>query len=1103
VIAPGPEAEGARSEEIDEPVPPYEPKGPVAFMARNRVAANLLMVFLLASGLFSLSGIVQEVFPEFSLDSISISVLYPGATPEEVEESIIRKIEEQVESVEGVKEITATASEGLGRVSIELKLGTDVSQALDDIKAEVDQITTFPVDAERPEVRELTNRQSVMSLAIYGDASERTLKEVAYRVEDAISTLPEVSYVETSGIRQYEISIEIPEERLRALGLTLPEVAARVRAGSLDLSAGSIETQDEEVRVRTLGQNYTQQEFEDVVVVSGRDGTVVRLGDIADVRDGFEDTDLITRYNGQRAALVQVYRTSDEKVLEIVDAVETSLDEEIRATMPAGVSLDVWSNEATVLQDRLALLIRNAIIGLGLVLLALTLFLELRLAFWTAVGIGISFVGTLTVMLIFGISINVLSLFGFILAVGIVVDDAIMVGENIYAERERGTAPAEAAVRGARRITGPVIFAVLTTVVAFTPLLLVPGTLGKILAAIPLIVIAVLILSLVESLLILPHHLSHLPPPHHSAKSRLGRWIEGVQLRVDAGLRSFVDGPLDRGLRFATALPGVVVAAAVGLIIIASATVPAGILRVEFFPQVEGDNVVATLEMPEGTPSARTLEVTNRMREAGERVAMRLEEERPEDMPPLLEGTYQVVGQAPVGGGPGGAGAGPGQPQGNISYVDMKLLAAEDREISSQRFEQLWREELGPVPEARSLSFSSALIGFGDPVSVELSHPDPERLRDLGDRLMGELGQFQGVFDIQADQDQGLREIQLRLKPAARTLGLTLDDLARQVRAAFFGEEALRVQRGREDIRVYVRLPENQRDAIADVERYRVRTDDGGEVPLRQVADVELGTSPTTIQRKEGQRVLTVTAQVDPAVVTGQEVNAQLETEILPVLRSEAPLLRVAFGGEQEEQAESFGSLGKNFALALLVIYALLAIPFGSYVQPLIIMAAIPFGIIGAVIGHLLLDLPVGLLSLFGIIGLSGVVVNDSLVMIDFINEQRANGAPPQEAIINGAKMRFRPILLTSVTTFLGVSPLVFEQSLQAQFLIPMAASLGFGILFATAILMLLVPALAMLEHQFEQWIGIRRAGAAMPGAPHGPIVPEREARGLVETGAD
>lgn len=1061
------------------PLSPDEYRGPVAFMARNRVAANLLMVFLVAAGLFSLRGIVQEVFPEFSLDQITISVLYPGATPEEVEESVIRKIEEQVQSVEGVKEITATASEGLGTVVVELRLGTDVAQALDDLKAEVDQISTFPASAERPEVRELTNRQSVMRLAIHGDVPERVVKEVAYRVEDALAGLPEVSFVETSGIRLYEISIEVSEERLRALGLTLPEVAARVRAGSLDLSGGTIETADEEVRIRTLGQSYTQQDFEDIVVISRPDGTVIRLGEIATVRDGFEDADLVTSFNGDRSALVEVFRTSDEKVLEIVEAVQAHLDAEVIPTLPAGVSLDVWANEAEILQDRLSLLLRNAAFGLALVLIALTLFLEIRLAFWTAVGIGISFIGTLAVMLLLGVSINVLSLFGFILAVGIVVDDAIMVGENIYAEREGGTPPAEAAVRGAKRITGPVIFAVLTTVVAFSPLLAVPGTIGNILSAIPVIVIAVLALSLVESLLILPHHLSHLPPPHQAAKNRVERAVQRVQERVDRGLRAFVEGPLDRGLRFATNSPGVVVAGGAALIILSVAMVPAGILRVEFFPAVEGDNVVVTLEMPEGTPASRTQEVADRIREAGERAALRLESERADGSPPLVEGIYQVVGQRPSGGGPGGAGPA-GRPQGNIASVDIKLLNAEERDISSQRFEQVWREEVGPLPEVRALTFTSSLIGFGSAVQAELTHPDPEVLSLMGARLSEELTRFNGVFDVQTDQDQGLREIQLRLKPSARSLGLTLEELARQVRAAFFGEEALRVQRGREDLRVYVRLPEEQRDAITDVERYRIRTPDGGEVFLSEVAEVSFGTSPTTIRRRDGERVLTVTAEVDPTVVTGQEVNLLLESEVLPALRAEAPLLDYSFGGEQEEQQESFGSLGTNFLLALLVMYALLAIPFGSYVQPVIIMVAIPFGIIGAVIGHLMLGLSVGLLSLFGIIGLSGVVVNGSLVMIDFINEERGKGTPALEAIVIGAKKRFRPILLTSLTTFLGIAPLVFERSLQAQFLIPMAASLGFGILFATGILMLLVPALATLEARFQKRMGMEAPGSVL-----------------------
>jgi len=1043
-------------------------RGAVAYMARNGVAANLLLFLLVVAGIASLGSLVQEVFPEFSLDTISVSVAYPGATPDEVEEAIVRKIEEQIKAVEGIKQITATASEGVGSVSVELKLGTDVSRALDDIKAEVDRIVTFPVGAERPEVRELTNRQSALRLAISGDVPERTIKEVAYRVEDALSDLPEVSYVETSSIRPYEISIEVPQDRLRALGLTLGQIADAVRQGSLDLSGGTLRTTDEEVRVRTLGQNYDQADFEDIIVVSTLDGTTLRLGDIATVRDDFQDTDLVAQFNGRPAAIVEVFRTSDERVLDIVSAVTRALDAEITPTLPEGISLDIWENSATVLEGRIGLLLKNAFLGLALVLISLTLFLDIRLAFWTAVGIGVSFVGTLAIMLLLGVSVNVLSLFGFILAIGIVVDDAIVVGENIFAERERGTGPLDSAVRGAMRIRGPVTFAVLTTVAAFSPLLFVPGVLGKILGAIPIIVISVLALSLVESLFILPNHLSHLPPPGQSSHSKFGRFFERVQTYFDGGLKRFVNGPLDAALRFATGRPSIVVASGIGLLVLAFALVPAGLLRISFFPEVGGDVVSANLELPVGTPSERTREAAERLVAGARAAAEQLEAERPDDAAPLIEAIFMTVGSRPAGGGPGGGGG--GASGSNLAAVQVKLLESEERDLPARVFEDLWRDKVGPLPQARSLQFASSLINAGAAVQVELSHPETARLDAISEQVVTELGSFQGVFDIKTDADAGLREVQLELLPAARTLQLTLDDVARQVRSAFFGQEALRVQRGREDVRVYVRLPEGERDAIGDVEGYRVRTPGGGEVPLDRVAQVSFGTSPTSISRKNGQRTLTVTARVDEQVVSGAEVTGALRSGLLAQLRASDPRLSVSYGGEQQEQADSFGAIGRGFIVALFVIYALLAIPFGSYTQPLIIMAAIPFGIVGAFIGHLLLGLPVGLLSLFGIIGLSGVIVNDALVMIDFINEQRAQGADPYQSIVDGAKARFRPIMLTSLTTFLGVAPLVFERSVQAQFLIPMAAALGFGILFGTAILMMVVPALMALQADFEQW---------------------------------
>ncbi|MEM0961922.1 MAG: efflux RND transporter permease subunit, partial [Bacteroidota bacterium] len=763
-------------------------KGAIAWMARNGVAANLLMVGLIAAGLISLTRMVIEVFPEFSLDAIQVSVVYPGATPEEVEESIVQKIEEQIEAVEGIDEVTATASEGRGVVTAELRLGTDVAQALDDIKGQVDQITTFPAQAEEPLVRELTNRQSVMQLALYADpdaggdgasgsgpggrgasgvADERALKEIAYRVEDGLAALDEVSYVETSNVRLYEVSIEVPQDALRRYGLSLVDVSRAVAAGSLELSAGSIETSEEEIRVRTLGRNYTQRDFEDVVVVGSQSGARVRLGDIATVADAFEDADLVPRYNGQPTAFVEVFRTSDERVLTVTDAVFAYIDSDLKPSLPSGVAVEVWQDDARILRDRISLLLKNAAIGLGLVLVALTLFLNVRLAFWTAIGIGISFVGALVVLYALGFSINQLSLFGFILAIGIVVDDAIVVGENVYAEREKGRGPLDAAVYGAKRVAVPVVFAVLTTVAAFSPLLAVPGTLGKILKGIPVVVIAVLALSLIESLFILPHHLSDLAEPGATPRNPVTRALARARGWVDRQLKRFVEGPLRKALGFATAAPAVVLAAGVGLIVLSVALVPAGYLRVQFFPAIEGDIVIANLELPQGTAVGQTREIAERIEAAGRAIADSLEQGRPDDAPPLLEAVYSVVGRQATDGGPGGSGPQTLQP--NLATVQFKLLEAQQRELSSEVFANLWRDRVGAVPTAKSLTYSSDLLSAGAPVSVELSHPDNETLESAAEDVMDELAQFGGVFDIQNDLSGGTTEVQLELTDEART----------------------------------------------------------------------------------------------------------------------------------------------------------------------------------------------------------------------------------------------------------------------------------------------------------------------------------------------
>ena len=1048
-------------------------RGMIAYMARNGVAANLLMLFMFVAGIIAFGRIVQEVFPESSLDTIAVTVNYPGATPDEVEQAIILRIEEAVQAVEGVKTIASTAREGSATVNVELESGSDISAALDEVKSEVDQIQTFPIEAEEPDVRELTNRQVVMRIALFGDIGERALKETAYGLEDRIATLPEVSYVQSSAVRDYEIFIDVSQERLQALGLSLPEVSRIVAASSLDSSAGSVETADEEVRIRTVGQNYDQSDFEDIILVTSDEGDLLRLGDVANITDGFEETDEINRFNNAPVAFVDVFRTSDERVLDVASAVQTFLDEEYQT--PQGVGYAVWADNSELLDDRLSLLLRNAGLGLILVLVALTLFLDLRLAFWTAIGIGATFTGAIFLLDLVGSSINMFSLFGFILALGLVVDDAVVVGENVYAEREGGRSGLGAAIAGTQRVTIPVIFAVLTTITSTLPLLAVGGTIGKIVVDVPIVMVAVLTLSLVEALLILPHHLSNLPAASTYASHTVTRFFERVQAAVDRRFKSFVEGPLDRALRFSVRAPIIVLSAAVALLIVMVSLLPAGIIKFSFFPDIEGDVITASVELPAGATIENSKAVAEKIRSAGDRVLARYADpgsEQETAIPDFVEAINFMVGSRPTNIGPQGDLAQVGR---NYAAVQIALETGKDHSVGANEIEAAWREEVGELPEVRSFSITSDDLSFGSAINVQLSDSDPTVLNAARQRVMAGIARINGTYDVESDQDAGMREIELRLNPSARTLGVTLEDIASQVRASFFGAEALRVQRGREDVRVYVRLPEEERNSVADIEQLRVQVP-GGFTALGSIADASFTEAPALINREDGRRAVTISADVNEDIVTGQEASALVENEILPDILNDYPTLQYKFGGEQEEQQETFGDLGSAFVLALVAIYALLAIPFKSYTQPMIIMAAIPFGLIGALFGHLVLGLSLGILSLFGVVALSGVVINGSLVMIDFFNENRARGMEVAEAIVDAAKSRFRPIMLTAITTFLGVAPITFETSRQAQFLIPMSASLGFGVLIGTGLLMLVIPSLVVLHAGAIEWAKKRLA---------------------------
>ena len=1043
---------------------PAEPSGPIAYMASNGVAANLLMIAILAAGLVSLTGLDREAWPTVPFNQIEVSMAYPGATPEEVEESIVVKIEEQVESLEDVKAVKSIAAPGMASVRVEVKSGTDINRMLDDVESAINRIQSFPAGADRPEIREMTNRQSTIRLIVYGDISEHSLKALAHQIEDELASLPSVSLVETSGVRNYEISIEVPLNRLRALGLTLSDIANTIRRNSLELSAGSIETRESQVRVRTLGQRYDQQDFEEIVVLSRSDGTVVRLGEIAKVHDTFEDVDLIVRHQNQPAAYIEVSRADDEKVMDVATAVHEYIANEAIPALPDGVGITIWNDDSQAYAERADILLKNGFLGLMLVFIALALFLKIRLALWVAVGLATAGIGALTVMLMLDLAINTISLFAFVLAIGIIVDDAIVVAEHIHYERKQGRPGLVAAIRGARRIKVPLVFAVLTSVAAFTPLLFVPGGIGEVWGALPVILISMLLISLVESLLVLPNHLSHLHGPDWVPTGAVDRFFTKTHTHVDHLLNKFVEGPLDRALRFATGQPAVTLAGAVGLLILSISLLPAGIIPTNFAGVVEGDFVTASLEMPDGTTARQTYKVAAELETAGHRAIERLSRDRPEDMPPLLSGVTVTVGQGPRVEGGGLEPKPTLKPEANIATIEFKLLNAQQREISTGEVVQAWREEVGVLPQVRGITFSGEIIDLGNPIEAVLSHPNPERLGQIANSVVNGLRGLAGVHDVRSDHTPGIREIQLELRPEARTLGLTLEGLAQQIRAAFFGVEAVRVQRGGEEVRVYARLPADERNAITDVERYLIRTPGGAEVPLSQVAYLNSGTSPPMVRRKDGQRVVTVTADVNDTVISGNEANRILTGSILAELVAMDPDLTYTLGGEQQQQMESLDALYRGFILALFMIFILLAVPLRSYTKPFIVMAVIPLGIIGAIMGHWILGIAMGAVSFMGIFGLSGVVVNDSLVMIDFIDQRLRQGDPARTAIIEGAKGRFRPIFLTSVTTFLGFTPLILERSIQAQFLIPFAASLGFGIMITTAILMVVVPALSTIH---------------------------------------
>ncbi|MEC7861850.1 MAG: efflux RND transporter permease subunit [Verrucomicrobiota bacterium] len=1072
----------------------------IRWFSRNSVSANFLMAAILIAGITTWFKLKKEIFPETSTNVVSVGVPYPGATPEEVEKGVCIPIEEAIRDVEGVDIMRSTAANSYGVVYVEVSSGSNVRDVLDDIKARIDSIENFAENIESPLYEEVLIKNQVLTVAISADTDERTLRGYAEKIRDGILVYKPpkptgwlnrmissfrgssgVTQAELSGLRSYEISIELSEDNMRAYGITFSAVADAVRASSIDLPGGAVRTDAGEVLIKAESKRYDTADFEKIPVITRPDGAVVFLGDIATILDGFEVVDLISRFNGKNAAALQIYRVGREDTLEVAESARKYL-EEVRKQLPEGVIVEIWNDNSQHLQGRLDLLRKNALWGLLLVLIILSLFLRPSLAVLVTVGIPVSFAGAIWMMPTTGISINMITLFAFILVLGIVVDDAIVVGENVYRRIRNGENPRDASWKGTHEVGVVVIFGVLTTAVAFTPMLGISGVSGKIWRNIPWIVIPTLLFSLIQSKLILPAHLALLRP---ASDKESRNPILKVQRKMAKGLETFIDKFYRPILKLALGVRYVVITIFIALFFIAIGLVKGERIKWEFFPEVEAEIISAKVKMVEGVAFETTSEAIERIEEA----AIKLNKKYSNNfVQPLIINMLATVGSQPFK-----TGFSPVTPTGdNLGEVTLEILPGSERSITARELAAEWRKLTGLIPAISEISFQSQSAGSGNAIDLELSGDDTEELIMATEEVKDSLSQIDGIIDISDSNNLGKRQVVLKsLLPAGESMGLRLSDVATQLRQGFYGEEVQRLQRGRDEVKVMVRYPKGNRSSLEDVEQIKIRTRAGHEVPLSALVNFEEGRSKSVIRRTERVRAVRIAADIDRRnpKANANQARRTLENETLTTLTERFPGIKYAFYGEQKDQARSMEELRSSSIFALLAVFVLMAIPLRSYIQPLIIMSVIPFGIVGSILGHILMGANISIMSMCGIVALSGVVVNDSLVLVDYVNRHRIKGESVITAAWEAGAARFRPIILTSLTTFAGLSPMLFETDLQAKFLIPMAISLGFGILFATAITLILVPSIYLVledvknllikPEKLNKWEERRRLDAA------------------------
>jgi len=1040
-------------------------KSVIAWAIRQTPAMNTIMVVILGVGIFAAMKLRREEFPAFELEIILVSVPYPGASPEEVESGICQKVEESVRSIDGIKKVTSIAMEGAANVVLEVRADVpSVQKVLNEVKSEIDRIPSFPDLAEQAEVQQITFRNPAITVGVVAESSDSTqaelqLREVTEQVREDLLQIPQITVADILGERKYQIDVEVPEKTLREFGLTLTDVARRIRSRNLELPGGNIRDRGETFLLRGKNKRIVGDDIKTIPLVTRRDGIVLTVDDLGSVSDEFVDTVAINQINGQPGLAISIKAAANEDLLAMTKQVREYVESH---DLPPGYKFAVWGDSSVNVRDRLDLLKRNGLQGLVLVFIVLALFLEFRLAFWVALGIPISILGACIVLMQFDQTLNMLSMFAFLIALGIVVDDAIVIGENIYSHRELGKPLLTAAIDGTLEVVPSVATSITTTVFAFMPMFFVSGVMGKFFAVLPIAVIAMLIISLFESIFILPCHLAH--------GKREPFWLTAPLNRMTNGFLDFFITKVYTPLAESCVKHSMVtVSASMALMLISVTLVSNGTVPQVFFPKLDAPEINAKVTFPDGTPSRITDAATLKMEQAIQEINRR----HTVGDQPLVAVIHRVVGTVQ-------GQAGPNQSTtsgGHVGAVNVQLVDNTLRTVTSDQVIKEWREIVGEIPGVETLTFGVESGGpGGKPIEFKLlaSANRMHELEQAIEETKVELAKYPGVYDLQDDSTPGKWELQLKEKPGAVAMGVPLESIARTVRAAYYGEEVMRLQRGRHEVKLMVRYPEEDRQSLASLDRIRVDVGDGIQRPITELADVAVTRGYSEINRIDQRRSITISSDIDEQAGNAKDIVAALQKDFMPKLLKKYPFIRVRWEGQQEQDTESVNSLFIGMVVALFAIYVVLTIEFNSYGQPLVVMAVIPFGIIGAVWGHAIMGLPLTLFSMLGLVALTGVVVNDSIVLVDFINSRVRSGVPLNTAVIEAGQRRFRPVLLTSLTTVAGLFPILMERSFQAQLVIPMATSLCFGLMLSTLLVLVLVPTFYSI---YGTIFGIRGSG--------------------------